>query len=147
MFIFSAKCRSGTLPVLSWSLLYNYLWDDTDTSFGVVYIVYVSVFKIYKIKCIWQGQYWRGARAQVYEFKRQVVDSIPTRGNKMLIFSFLRSGNEAKRDVEFRHARLPEYGRKWERKYLNISFSVCQDTAWGYKKQKKMYSYNTFYLV
>ena len=35
---------------------------------------------------------------------RQVLSSIPTRGNDILILSFNRSGNEAKRGVDFRHS-------------------------------------------
>ena len=37
-----------------------------------------------------------------------VVGSMPTRGNEILNFSFLRSGVEAKRGVEFHHpTRIP----------------------------------------
>ena len=51
---------------------------------------------------------------------------------KYLIFSFLRSDNEAKHKVEFHHStcNAQEFGGKWDMECLNIKFPVYPAIYW-----------------
>ena len=57
------------------------------------------------------------------------------------LFSFPRSGNEAKGGVEFRHSTHNDFGRTWEKKLLgkedlNGTQSDCQVSSAYYKLNK-----------